>query len=613
MFGNFIFFIIALILYTTYQPVETPRFAPGTTFFLFSLLTFGYLMSVRRYFGKITTAINTGTPHHHLAHRFDVGIRRYSVLALILFAIDLYGLNLAEYLSPLHLLQVLPTLEALLFLSIFIAYLIIIWYEAYLPQRHLFAGPMTRRAYIYGQISFNLPILLPWLALSTCMDLIGLLPFEAPKRLLSTAWGQAIYFLGFLFLAAIVAPAIIRIFWRCHPLPDGPDRKRIEVLSQRAGVKFAAILQWPLFGGRMLTAGVMGLVSRFRYLLVTDALLQLLTPDEIDSVIAHELGHVKKKHLLFYLFFLGGYMLLSFSVLDLIIYFIVYSRPVTVIMETIGQDRAGATALFFTLATVALFVVYFRYIFGFFMRNFERQADTYVYTLFNSAAPLISTLKKIAFTSGQPADKPNWHHFSISERIAYLEKCEMDRRWVNRQDRKIKKGMALFTTAMVMVGIVGYQINFGEAGQRLNDRFFESVLKKEIAKNPGSPGLYRALGDIYYHWKKYSQAIEYYIQTLDLSPNDPEALNNLAWLYATCEDESLRDPRMALHLSRKAASISPQAHILDTLAESYYINGQSEMAIKSARAALAAARENHSYFSGQLKKFREAVAKKNGL
>ncbi|RTZ95803.1 MAG: peptidase [Deltaproteobacteria bacterium] len=613
MFGNFIFFIVALILYTTYQPLETPRFPPGTTFFLFALLTFGYLVSVRQYFGKITTALRAGVPHHDLVHRFDTGIRRYSILALIVFAIDLYGLDLVEYLNPFHLFQILPTLEALLFLALFIAYLAIVWYEAYPPQRGLFGGPMTRRAYIIGQISFNLPILLPWLALSTCMDLIGLMPFEAPKRLLSTAWGQAIFFLGFLFLAAVVAPAIIRIFWRCHPLPDSPDRRRIEALSRRAGVKFAAILQWPLFGGRMLTAGVMGLVSRFRYLLVTDALIQLLTPDEVDSVIAHELGHVKKKHLLYYLFFLGGYMLISFSILDLIIYFIVYSQPVTVIMETIGQDRAGTTAIFSTLVTIALFVLYFRYIFGFFMRNFERQADTYVYTLFTSALPLISTLKKIAFTSGQTADRPNWHHFSISERIAYLEKCETDRRWIRRQDRKIKKGITIFTAAMVMVGGIGYQTNFGKLGQRLNDRFYESVLKKEIARNPDHPDLYRALGDIYYHKKKYSQAIDYYIQTLDMSPDDAEALNNLAWLYATCEDESFRSPGLALNLSKKAASISPKAHIMDTLAESYYINGQLEMAVQSARSALEAARENRSYFSGQLKKFREAVARKNGL
>jgi len=613
MFGNFIFFIIALIIYATYQPVATPRFALGTTFVLFSLLLATYTISVRWYFEKITANIQAGAPLDKMAHRFDAGLKKFAVWALIVFAFELYGLNLPEFSNTIDLFNALPTLEALVFLSLFIIQMIVIWHAAYTARGLLFPGRMTKRAYITGQVSLNLPILLPWLALSALMDIISVLPFDTPRQFLLTPLGQAIYFVGFLLLTAIFAPAMIRILWRCQPLADNPDHRRITALSDRAGVEFAAILQWPLFGGRMLTAGVMGLVSRFRYLFVTDALLQLLTPEEVDSVIAHEIGHVKKKHLLFYLFFLGGYMLLSFSILDLIIYVMVYSRPVTVVMETIGQDRAGATTLLFTLATIVIFLVYFRYIFGFFMRNFERQADTYVYALFNSAVPLISTLKKIAYMSGQSADKPNWHHFSISERIGYLEKCETDRRWVDRQDRKIKKWVAIFTMAMVMVGIVGYQVNFGKMGQRLDQRFFESVLKKEIEKNPGRPELYRALADIYYNLERYSEAIKHYNLALDLSPADAEILNSLAWLYATCDNHALRSPRLALALSKQAVAISPQAHILDTLAESYYVTGKLENAIESARMALLVATENRSYFKDQLRKFRKVADKKNGL
>ena len=47
------------------------------------------------------------------------------------------------------------------------------------------------------------------------------------------------------------------------------------------------------------------------------------------------------------------------------------------------------------------------------MRNFERQADTYVYTFYESAKPLISTLNKITLTSGISPDKPNWHHLAL--------------------------------------------------------------------------------------------------------------------------------------------------------------------------------------------------------
>ena len=66
---------------------------------------------------------------------------------------------------------------------------------------------------------------------------------------------------------------------------------------------YANILYWPIFGGRMITAGVMGLIKKFRYILVTNGLLQMLEPEEIDAVIAHEIGHIKKQHLLFYLLF----------------------------------------------------------------------------------------------------------------------------------------------------------------------------------------------------------------------------------------------------------------------------------------------------------------------
>ena len=84
-------------------------------------------------------------------------------------------------------------------------------------------------------------------------------------------------------------------------------------------LEYNDILHWPIFGGKMITAGVMGLVKKFRYILVTNALLHLLEPDELDMVIAHEIGHVKKMHLVFYLVFFAGFLLISHTVVKLII------------------------------------------------------------------------------------------------------------------------------------------------------------------------------------------------------------------------------------------------------------------------------------------------------
>ncbi|WP_207681895.1 M48 family metallopeptidase [Desulfonema magnum] len=360
----------------------------------------------------------------------------------------------------------------------------------------------------------------------------------------------------------------------------------------------------------MITAAVMGLVKKFRYILVTEGLLRLLNTEEIEAVIAHEIGHVKRKHLVFYLFFFTGYMLLSYATFDLIIYFIIYSKPVFVFISRSGLNEAMVISAAFNLVVILMFIVYFRYVFGYFMRNFERQADAYVYVLFESAAPLISTFEKITLTSGQSPDKPNWHHFSITERVEYLKKCEDDKTWITRHDQKIKKSIAIYLVGMILTGGLGYHLNFGETGKKLNNHFFETAIQREIQINPNKSNLYRILGNINYRNKNYEETITAYEKAISLKPDDPHVLNNLAWLYATCEDKKFRDPEKALMLAQKAAELMEAPHILDTLAESYYMNGLFEKAVSTETRALRLIKKDRSHYETQLEKFTKA-AKEN--
>jgi len=351
----------------------------------------------------------------------------------------------------------------------------------------------------------------------------------------------------------------------------------------------------------------MGLVKKFRYILVTGPLLRFLEPEEIDAVIAHEIGHIKKKHLVFYLVFFVGYMLVSFGTFDLLIYGIFFSQPIHNLIENTGLNQTTITSSIFSFAIIVIFLIYFRFIFGYFMRNFERQADTYVYTLFDSAKPLISTLEKIAATSGQPRDTPNWHHFSIKKRVDYLNQCEADKAWITRHDRKINKSIAIYLAGLVLIGGIGYHLNFGETGRKLNKHFFEKLIQRELGKTPGDPSLYKMLGDLHYSNNNYAETITAYAQSLALAPDSPEVLNNLAWLYATCDKEEFRNPKKALALAKRAAEIKESPHILDTLAESYYVNKQFEQAVSAELRALELAGKDRTYYEGQLKKFREAI------
>ncbi len=608
MFANFIYFIIVLLIYTTYQPPEKTNFGPFETLFLFLCLIFIFTSFTRLQFRKLEKQISEKS-FSVLNYKFDTLITRHSASAILLFGINIYGLNLPSFLVAIPAFSAFPTFAALLFLGIFIFYLSIIWAFAHKSYKMIFKTDDSWQSYVWSNISFSIPVLLPWLFLSGILDFINLLPFELLKQLLATTEGQVIYFVIFLLFVAIIGPAIIQKIWRCKPLENGHNRSRIEFLCKKAGLKYANILYWPAFGSRMITAGVMGLVKKFRYILVTGPLLSFLEPDEIDSVIAHEIGHIKRKHLIFYLVFFAGYMLLSYSTYDLIIYLILFSEPVFQFTTGMGLNRTTVISTIFSITEICIFLIYFRYVFGYFMRNFERQADCYVYTLFDSAKPLISTFKKITATSGQSPDRPNWHHFSIRERVDYLNKCETDKNYITRHDRKIQKSIGIYFAAILLVGIIGYSLNFGAAGKELSNHLIENIIFRELEKSPDNPNLYQTLGDIYYNAKNYSGVKQAYEKALTLNPDNPHVLNNLAWLYATCDDLSYRNSKRALKLSKKAATLLKAPHILDTLAESYFINGKYEKAISTELRALELVKNNRSHYNKQLEKFRKAVRK----
>jgi len=607
MFSNFFYFIVALLIYSTYQPSEATHFSTFQSLVLFLFLLAFYTFFCWRQFQRLNRKIST----HGMAlgdARFNSLLVRLSVLAIFVFALDIYALNLSMFTSHAILFSTFPTLQAILFVLLFVGYLSILWACAHKTYQRLYGSNVSKRAYIGSNISFSMPVLLPWFVISGLSDIIHILPFDTPKRFLAHPAGEVVYFLVFLFFVALLGPLMIQKFWKCRPLKPGTERRRIEDLCRSVNLGYRDILSWPIFEGRIITAGVMGLVKRFRYILVTDSLLALLDPQEVDAVIAHEIGHVKHRHLVFYLFFFVGYMILSFVLLDLIVYAMIYLDPVIGLFHGIGFDPVTVTSFLFSIFIIVTFLVYFRFVFGYFMRNFERQADAYVYALFDTAAPLMRTLHKISITGRQSPDKPNWHHFSIRERIDFLQRCETDRSLVKRHAAKIRNSFGVYLVGLMLMGVVGYQLSYGEAGTTLNAHFFEKIVAKELEKKPEDADLLTLMGDLYFNQKRYADAAAQYETAIKWAHSHARALNNLAWLYATCEEASFRNPQRALLLAKKAAALEREPHILDTLAESYFVNGDIASALETEKEALAIAQKNKQYYREQVKRFEAALA-----
>jgi tetratricopeptide (TPR) repeat protein len=129
-----------------------------------------------------------------------------------------------------------------------------------------------------------------------------------------------------------------------------------------------------------------------------------------------------------------------------------------------------------------------------------------------------------------------------------------------------------------------------------------------IEKNPNDAEAHAGVAYALYQLKDMARAIDEFKLALKLQPDSPDAENNLAWIYATCDDAKLRNPVEALVLARRAVESSPQENpaFIDTLAEALLLNGKPTEALATEMDAVKLDPDN-SELQSRLAHFREAA------
>jgi len=87
---------------------------------------------------------------------------------------------------------------------------------------------------------------------------------------------------------------------------------------------------------------------------------------------------------------------------------------------------------------------------------------------------------------------------------------------------------------------------------------------------------------IYINSKQYRKAKVLLLELTKEHPEDFKLWNNLAWLYATAEDPSIRDGQKAIKAAHEAMLLAPNDHhVWSTLSEAYYVSGEYEKAYRA--------------------------------
>ena len=593
IYNNLLLFLVAIFLFTMTSGTEAPQFSFPGSMVIFSVLLFIFDRIAKRFYTRVS---GNGSGAY-----FDTE-KRLSLLALLFYAGTLFSCDIHYYLSPLSLDGLFPSFTNIVGLTFFFLFLLLMWRRAKPAYERIFNRKYTSTAFLSTNTKANLPIVFPWVFLSLANDLLSLLPFPAVKTFLHSEAGEYASFILFLILLLIFFPPMVRRLWGCTPFPKGEllDHLQSFFKSQRFTAK---IFIWPLFEGRVITAAVLGIFPGLRYVIITPALLENLSLEELDAVMAHEIGHIKKKHMLLYLFIISGFSVLTGFILEPFTFFLLSRSSFYALLGFTGLTAENLLTVFMAVTILIAMLLYFRFFFGYFIRNFERQADLHVFKAIGSSHSIISAFEKIAVLSGNIRDLPSWHHFGIGQRIEYLEKCEQDKSWITRHNRKVWLSLAAYLLIIVIAAFSRNLLPTETWTKGYEEKYTEFILDQKLLREPDKALWLGIAGDLMQHKKMEKKAIAAYDKALELEPSNPKLLNNLAWLLLTSDDPTLRDPARALELARLAAVQVPAGYVLDTLATAYWANDFIEKAIETEKQAIFADPQEGEYYQAQINKF----------
>lgn len=294
----------------------------------------------------------------------------------------------------------------------------------------------------WREICFLVPFVVPFLIYVLFMDFLAFIPLDNVRRIIGIEENTPIETfvilvlnIAFMLAMIILLPRLIIVAWQCRKLHDSPLKERLEQLCLKADFKHAGLKVWTVMQDS-LTAAIIGVISRFRYVMFTQKLLNRLSPDAIEAILAHEIGHSRRKHLFFYPFIFFG-MIVCGGIFSSILYDLLMQSLVFRHFISSFPLRNLVESFIFYLFFLMIIVVYFRVVFGYFSRIFERQADLHVFELELPPVNMIEALNEIGVASGFTHDDPSWHHYSIRQRIDFLKKAQADPTVVKSHHRKV--------------------------------------------------------------------------------------------------------------------------------------------------------------------------------
>ncbi len=208
-------------------------------------------------------------------------------------------------------------------------------------------------------------------------------------------WGTFAYFFLQLVMVWIYPKVFLPFFNKLTPLEEGSLKTRLTALAQRSGFKATAIQVLDSSKRSSHSNAYCSSLGRIQHIVLYDTLLKDFSEDEIEAIVAHEMGHYKHKHILKILLFSTLSMALVLKLCDIMLYKHWFSSQLG--LTTLTTPLMLLTWLY---VCMPLFTYWTCPLSNYFSRRFEYEADQFAKEQSSSCGHhLIQALKKLYKTN----------------------------------------------------------------------------------------------------------------------------------------------------------------------------------------------------------------------
>lgn len=252
-------------------------------------------------------------------------------------------------------------------------------------------------------------------------------------------WLPFAIFLFFLsvVLARIVPVFILPMLYKLTPIENEILKRKIELLAVECKLKVDNVFSFDMSKNTKKANAAFTGLGKSKRILLGDTLLNNYSIDEIETVLAHEFGHYKKKHIIKNIF-IGTFF--SFGTLYFIAYF--YKESLSYFQFTQINQIAALPVLTLWGMLIALIITP---ITNKISRAFEYQADKYAVEQTNNPFEFISALKKLTeqnLGDKEPHPIVEWFfysHPSINKRIDAIKKYSEEQKTIKEFMNVLRK------------------------------------------------------------------------------------------------------------------------------------------------------------------------------